>query len=172
MNHVSNHRLSGARPTLTPAQIPAQKTCAENDGARSQAKIVTRAWIVAALFVAILILPPTVAAQPRREARALWAHPPDAGRNLESVRQFVEQCKRANIDTIVMLVKGYTDQWLLPMIEEIATNYAVDSIHHDYVRYPGDTVARFPAARRTCATSFTTTAFIRSALSCARPGTA
>lgn len=33
---------------------------------------------------------------------------------------------------------GYTDQWLLPMIEEIATNYAVDSIHHDYVRYPGD----------------------------------
>jgi len=33
---------------------------------------------------------------------------------------------------------GYTDQWLLPMIEEIAANYAVDSIHHDYVRYPGD----------------------------------
>ena len=33
---------------------------------------------------------------------------------------------------------GYTDQWLLPMIEEIATNYAVDSVHHDYVRYPGD----------------------------------
>lgn len=33
---------------------------------------------------------------------------------------------------------GYTDQWLLPMIEEIVTNYRVDSIHHDYVRYPGD----------------------------------
>jgi hypothetical protein len=33
---------------------------------------------------------------------------------------------------------GYTDQWLLPMIEEIATSYAVDSVHHDYVRYPGD----------------------------------
>jgi len=33
---------------------------------------------------------------------------------------------------------GYTDQWLIPMIEEIVTNYDVDGIHHDYVRYPGD----------------------------------
>jgi hypothetical protein len=33
---------------------------------------------------------------------------------------------------------GYTDQWLLPMIEEIASTYPVDSIHHDYVRYGGD----------------------------------
>jgi uncharacterized lipoprotein YddW (UPF0748 family) len=169
-----------------------------------------------------------------REGHALWAHPPDAGMSAESVRAFVAKCKRANIDTIVMDIKGmsgyvywkskkfpqaipkgyesfdmlehlireahaqsikvdawlvdfaegergaafrehpewamlnpdgtttatetlgvarrrypyvwmcpaqrpgYTDQWLLPMIEEIATNYAVDSIHHDYVRYPGD----------------------------------
>lgn len=33
---------------------------------------------------------------------------------------------------------GYTDQWLLPMIEEIVREYPVDGIHHDYVRYPGD----------------------------------
>jgi uncharacterized lipoprotein YddW (UPF0748 family) len=33
---------------------------------------------------------------------------------------------------------GYTDQVLLPMIEEIVTSYKVDGIHHDYVRYPGD----------------------------------
>ena len=33
---------------------------------------------------------------------------------------------------------GYTDQWLLPVIEEIVANYEVDGIHHDYVRYPGD----------------------------------
>jgi uncharacterized lipoprotein YddW (UPF0748 family) len=33
---------------------------------------------------------------------------------------------------------GYTDQYLLPLIREIATEYAVDGIHHDYVRYPGD----------------------------------
>lgn len=33
---------------------------------------------------------------------------------------------------------GYADQWLIPMMEEIAENYDVDGIHHDYVRYPGD----------------------------------
>jgi uncharacterized lipoprotein YddW (UPF0748 family) len=33
---------------------------------------------------------------------------------------------------------GYTDQWLIPMIEEIVSDYDVDGIHHDYVRYPGD----------------------------------
>lgn len=33
---------------------------------------------------------------------------------------------------------GYTDQWLIPMIEEIVRDYDVDGIHHDYVRYPGD----------------------------------
>ncbi|HEY2972183.1 MAG TPA: putative glycoside hydrolase [Pyrinomonadaceae bacterium] len=169
-----------------------------------------------------------------REGHAVWAHPPDVGKNAASAREFVTKCKRANIDTIVMDIKGmggevywkskkfpqaiakgyesfdvlehltreahaqgikvdawlvdfaegergaafrehpewamlnpdgtttasetlgvakrhypyvwmcparrpgYTDQWLLPMIEEIAANYAVDSIHHDYVRYPGD----------------------------------
>jgi uncharacterized lipoprotein YddW (UPF0748 family) len=169
-----------------------------------------------------------------REGHALWSHAPDVGKSPESVREFVTKCKRANIDTIVMDIKGmsgeiywrskkfpqaiargyesfdvlehltreahaqgikvdawlvdfaegergaafrehpewamlnpdgtttatetlgvakrhygyvwmcparrpgYTDQWLLPMIEEIAANYAVDSIHHDYVRYPGD----------------------------------
>ena len=30
---------------------------------------------------------------------------------------------------------GYTDQWLLPLIEELVSNYAIDGIHHDYVRY-------------------------------------
>jgi uncharacterized lipoprotein YddW (UPF0748 family) len=33
---------------------------------------------------------------------------------------------------------GYTDQWLIPVIEEFAARYDVDGIHHDYVRYPGD----------------------------------
>jgi uncharacterized lipoprotein YddW (UPF0748 family) len=180
----------------------------------------------------LAVLPETP--QERREGHALWSHPPDAGKTVESVREFVAKCKRANIDTIVMLVKGmsgeiywkskrfpqtiakgyetfdllehltreahsqdikvdawlvdfaegvngaayrehpewaqlnadggttatetlgvkrrpynyvwmcparrpgYTDQWLLPMIEEIASNYAVDSVHHDYVRYGGD----------------------------------
>jgi len=193
----------------------------------------------AALVLIVLTLMATPAktralVQPRVEKHALWAHPPDAGTSAETVRGFVAKCKRANIDTIVMLIKGmngelywrskkfpqaiakgyesfdmlehltreahaqgikvdawlvdfaegergaafrehpewamlnpdgtttasetlgvakrhypyvwmcparrpgYTDQWLLPMIEEIAANYAVDSIHHDYVRYPGD----------------------------------
>ena len=30
------------------------------------------------------------------------------------------------------------DQWLLPMIEELVADYAIDGIHHDYVRYCGD----------------------------------
>ncbi len=33
---------------------------------------------------------------------------------------------------------GYTDQWLVPIIREFAERYAVDAIHHDYIRYPGD----------------------------------
>jgi uncharacterized lipoprotein YddW (UPF0748 family) len=193
----------------------------------------------AALLLSTITLITTSAERPGRvqpvaEKHALWAHPPDAGKTAESVREFVAKCKRANIDTIVMLVKGmngeiywkskrfpqtiakgyesfdllehltreahaegikvdawlvdfvegenavafrehpewaqlnpaggttatetlgvarrpypyvwmcparrpgYTDQWLLPMFDEIAANYAVDSVHHDYVRYPGD----------------------------------
>jgi uncharacterized lipoprotein YddW (UPF0748 family) len=168
------------------------------------------------------------------EHHSLWVHPPEIGRTPETVRAFVERCRRANIDTVILLVKGmngeiywpsgrfseavvkgyesfdmlgelakaahpygikihawlvdfaegvnspavrkhpewaelnpaggttatetlgprkrpypyvwmcparrpgYTDQWLLPMIEELARNPAVDGIHHDYVRYPGD----------------------------------
>ncbi len=33
---------------------------------------------------------------------------------------------------------GYTDQWLIPLAEELAERYDLDAIHHDYVRYPGD----------------------------------
>jgi uncharacterized lipoprotein YddW (UPF0748 family) len=33
---------------------------------------------------------------------------------------------------------GYTDQWLVPIHEELAERYEFASIHHDYIRYPGD----------------------------------
>lgn len=33
---------------------------------------------------------------------------------------------------------GYTDQWLVPIYEELAESYGFASIHHDYIRYPGD----------------------------------
>jgi uncharacterized lipoprotein YddW (UPF0748 family) len=168
------------------------------------------------------------------EGRAVWANPTSVAFNDSSTRGFVEQCKRANINLIVLLVEyndtnvwyhskkfpesiapgfkdfdplaavvreahkhgirvhawlcdftqsadgpimknhpewamrnpegkicsdaeflgggalynqnwmcparrpGYTDQWLIPMIEEIVSDYDVDGIHHDYVRYPGD----------------------------------
>ena len=168
------------------------------------------------------------------EHHALWVHPPAVGRTPEAVKAFVDQCRRANIDTLLVLVKGmngeiywpskrfpeavvkgydsfgmlgeltkdahpygikvhawfvdfaegvnspavrqhpewaelnpaggttatetlgprhrpypyvwmcparrpgYVDQWLLPMMEEVARTFAVDGIHHDYVRYPGD----------------------------------
>ncbi len=171
--------------------------------------------------------------QPKREVHALWAHPPAVGNTPEAVRKFIEQCKRANIDAVVIMIKGpvgeiywqskrfpqaiakgyekfdflgtlikeahasgikidawlcdfiegtdgaayrahpewaqlnpdgnnttseklgqtkpypyvwmcpsrrpgYVDQWLIPMFREIANDYQVDSVHHDYVRYPGD----------------------------------
>lgn len=192
-----------------------------------------------AFFTLILfILPWTAATQPssttqRREVHALWAHPTEAGKTVESVRAFVAKCKQANIDVIMMDVKdsngglywkskkfpqaiargyenfdmlehlvreahavgikvdtwlvdniegangaaftahpewaelnpdggttlseklgqtrqypyvwmcparrpGYADQWLIPLYEELAANYQIDGVHHDYVRYPGD----------------------------------
>jgi uncharacterized lipoprotein YddW (UPF0748 family) len=33
---------------------------------------------------------------------------------------------------------GYTDQWLVPLYREFASRYGVASLHHDYIRYPGD----------------------------------
>ena len=192
-------------------------------------------WIavLVVIFAQSSITPAVNRSQPKREVHAVWAHPPAIGANIESVRKFVDQCKRANIDTIVVLVKGavgelywkskrfpqaiakgyenfdflenltreahaqgikvdawlcdfiegpnspaylehpewaqinpdggttateklghtkpypyvwmcpsrrpgYVDQWLIPMFEEVAKNYPVDSVHHDYVRYPGD----------------------------------
>ena len=184
-------------------------------------------------FLFALILAVFMAGTADAEVHALWAHPPEAGTTVASVRAFVAKCKRAHIDVIVMDVKdsngglywkskkfpqaiargyenfdmlehlvreahavgirvdawlvdylegangaayrahpewaqlnpdgettlseklgkirpypyvwmcpaqrpGYTDQWLIPLYEEIAANYKVDSVHHDYVRYPGD----------------------------------
>ena len=184
-------------------------------------------------LIALLVFAGAAESSAAPEVHALWAHPPEAGKTVESVRAFVAKCKRAHIDVIVMDVKdsvgglywkskkfpqaiapgyenfdmlehlvreahavgirvdawlvdylegangaairahpewaqlnpngettlsetlgktrpypyvwmcpaqrpGYTDQWLIPLYEEIAANYKVDSLHHDYVRYPGD----------------------------------
>lgn len=34
--------------------------------------------------------------------------------------------------------RGYAEQWLIPLMAEFARRYDVHSIHHDYIRYPGD----------------------------------
>jgi uncharacterized lipoprotein YddW (UPF0748 family) len=201
---------------------------------------IDRSGYVAALAVLLIGVASAVmvgaraAQQPAAERHSIWVHPPEVGQTPETVRAFVEQCRRAHIETIILLVKGmngeiywpserfkaavvkgydsfdllgelskasrphgikvhawlvdfvegvngaavkahpewaqinpaggttatetlgkrrrpypyiwmcparrpgYTDQWLLPMIEELARNPAVDGIHHDYVRYPGD----------------------------------
>ncbi|MEW6455558.1 MAG: family 10 glycosylhydrolase [Acidobacteriota bacterium] len=36
---------------------------------------------------------------------ALWAHPPDIGKDLNSVKEFVSKCKKANVNLIILLVK-------------------------------------------------------------------
>lgn len=33
---------------------------------------------------------------------------------------------------------GYVDEWLVPMYAEFASRYSVKTVHHDYIRYPGD----------------------------------
>lgn len=191
---------------------------------------------VLVLLVAAAVMSVRTSAQSgaRIETHSLWAHPPEVGQTPEAVRAFVDQARRAHIDTIIILVKGmngeiywpskrfgssvvkgydsfdmlrelttvshqhgikvhawlvdfveglngaamkahpewaqlnpsggttasetlgprrrpypyvwmcpaqrpgYTDQWLLPMIEELVRTYPIDGIHHDYVRYPGD----------------------------------
>ena len=190
-------------------------------------------FVTLILFAAVATAFPQQTALQRREVHALWAHPTEAGKTAEAVRTFVAKCKRANIDVIVMDVKGsdgelywrskkfpqaiargyenfdmlehlvreahavgikvdawlvdnmegangaafrahpewaqlnpdgettlgeklgkirqypyvwmcparrpgYVDQWLIPLFEELAANYQVDSVHHDYVRFPGD----------------------------------
>lgn len=34
--------------------------------------------------------------------------------------------------------RGYAEQWLIPLMAEFARRYDAHSIHHDYIRYPGD----------------------------------
>src|SRR4029079_3240346 len=66
-------------------------------------------YILAAL-AAFGLATPIAADQPdltpqKKEVHALWAHPMDVQKNVESVRAFVAKCKLAHIDTIVMDVK-------------------------------------------------------------------
>src|SRR5438034_11719259 len=78
----------------------------------------TRNIVMALIAAALAIVPLALASSTQtnsasrhsREGHAVWAHPPNVGKTAESVREFVAQCKRANIDTIVMLVKGMSGE--------------------------------------------------------------
>src|SRR6185436_16133108 len=76
---------------------------------RSAASIALVALVFAALamFTTSARTPGNV--QPR-EGHAIWAHPPDVGKTAEQTREFVMKCKRANIDTIVMDLKGMSGE--------------------------------------------------------------
>src|SRR5918995_1235685 len=86
----------------------------------------------------------------RRENHSLWVHPPEVVRTPESVRAHPEwaQLNPAGGTTATETLgprrrpypyiwmcparrPGYTDQWLLPMIEAILPNHPADGIHHD-----------------------------------------
>lgn len=73
---------------------------------------------------------------------AYQKHPEWAQRNPDggiTSSEVIQNGRRYNIVWMCPAQRpGYTDQWLLPMIQEIVENYDVDGIHHDYVRYPGD----------------------------------
>src|SRR5437879_5898717 len=44
------------------------------------------------------------------EMHGVWATPSDLGRSSESVKAFVSQCRRANINLILLLAKGMKGQ--------------------------------------------------------------
>ncbi len=77
-----------------------------------------------------------------KDSPAFKSHPEWAMRNPEGGLTSEEKLTPEQIYGPVWMCPaqrpGYTDQWLLPMIQEVVQNYPVEGIHHDYVRYPGD----------------------------------
>lgn len=72
---------------------------------------------------------------------AYEAHPECAALDANGTPTNTEQLRGSRFTGLWMCPArrpGYTDQWLVPVIAEFAARYEVDSIHHDYVRYPGD----------------------------------
>lgn len=72
---------------------------------------------------------------------AFFDHPEWAALNAEGQPTTSETLRGAPYRAVWMCPArrpGYTDQWLLPMMEEFAARYPAHAIHHDYIRYPGD----------------------------------
>lgn len=72
---------------------------------------------------------------------AFKAHPEWAMRNWKGKTTSDEWLRGRRFGNLWMCPAqrpGYTDQWLVPIYREFAERYPVVSLHHDYVRYPGD----------------------------------
>lgn len=72
---------------------------------------------------------------------AATRHPEWAARNRLGQPTSAETLRGRNYGSVWMCPArrpGYTDQWLVPLYEEFAQRYDFASLHHDYVRYPGD----------------------------------
>ncbi len=76
-----------------------------------------------------------------KDGPAFTEHPEWAMRNPEGETTASEVLRGKPYHSVWMCPArrpGYADQWLIPMMAEFAERYAVDAIHHDYIRYPGD----------------------------------
>ena len=72
---------------------------------------------------------------------AFKEHPEWAMRNAYGEPTNQETLRGRRFDAVWMCPArrpGYTDQWLTPIYQELAERYEFASIHHDYIRYPGD----------------------------------
>lgn len=68
-------------------------------------------------------------------------HPEWAARNALGEPTNQEILRGRRFDAVWMCPAqrpGYTDQYLVPLYAELAARYAFASLHHDYIRYPGD----------------------------------
>ncbi len=72
---------------------------------------------------------------------AFTEHPEWAARDRSGKPTNEETLRGKRFDAVWMCPAqrpGYTDQWLVPQYRELAELYNFATIHHDYIRYPGD----------------------------------
>lgn len=72
---------------------------------------------------------------------AFKSHPEWAARDSHGRTTNAEQLRGERFTGMWMCpaqIGGYSESWLVPIYAEFARMYDFDSVHHDYVRYPGD----------------------------------
>lgn len=69
-------------------------------------------WTAAAAACCVALL--AIAAEPKRLRHGLYVHPWDIPRTEQGVRDFIGDCRRANIDTVILVVKGMSGELYYP----------------------------------------------------------